>query len=30
MNIFNPGADPALDDSLAIGLRLEFSAAVPR
>jgi porin len=24
--IFNPGADPALDDSLAIGLRLEFSA----
>ena len=28
--IFNPGADPALDDSLAIGLRLEFSAAVQR
>jgi porin len=28
--IFNPGADPALDDSLAIGLRLEFSAAVFR
>jgi porin len=28
--IFNPAADPALDDSLAIGLRREFSAAVQR
>ncbi|MGH8175709.1 MAG: carbohydrate porin [Steroidobacter sp.] len=28
--VFNPGADPSLDDALAIGLRLEFSAAVWR
>jgi porin len=28
--IFNPGADPALDDSLAFGLRLEFSAVALR
>ena len=28
--ILNPGADPALDDSLAFGLRLEFSAAARR
>lgn len=28
--IFNPGGDPALDDSLAFGLRLEFSAVALR
>lgn len=28
--IFNPGADPALDDSLVFGLRLEFSAVALR
>jgi porin len=28
--ILHPGADPALDDSLAIGLRLEFSATMQR
>lgn len=28
--IFNPGADPALDDALVFGLRLEFSAVALR